>query len=171
VPAGGVGVFRVDTWAVGDEPGRHETRWRLESVGGLVGNEIVRPVEVAVGALAFDDGSVEAPGSIPGGTSGRVVVRVRNVGTATWRREGADGVVLGLRGASSGWTIDSGSWLSPQVAAGMLEREVAPGEVATFAFTVGAPAGAAGVATIELAPVSGDAWVLGTPVRALLRAG
>jgi subtilisin family serine protease len=89
--------------------------------------------------LAADATAVATTRLAPGGT-GRAIVTVRNVGTTTWRRDGSTPVRLGTdapRDRDS--ALRAPSWLSSNRATAMLEAEVPPGGVATFAFDVVAP--------------------------------
>ncbi len=109
---------------------------------------------------AFVDQSA-FPTLAPGATT-QLTVRFRNTGTAAWLR-GAPGqqANLGINGddrtfAALGMSV---SWLAPDRPAAQSEASVAPGAIATFTFTVRAPA-SPGTYRIPLRPViDGRVWM------------
>src|SRR5512140_3190119 len=97
----------------------------------------------------------------PGATT-QLTLHFRNTGTATWQKGVAGSQAnLGINGdnatfAALGMSVN---WLAPDRPAAQSESSVAPGAVATFAFTVRAPA-APGVYRIPLRPVvDGTTWM------------
>lgn len=162
VPAGAVAVFRVDLAARGARGGSAVTRWRLEGPGGLFGPEIVRVVRFEVPAFVAGESSytvTAANGGVAGGAAATVVVRVRNAGSSSWERDGDGGVLLGLR-SRSGAVLPGEGWVNEQVAARMLQRTAAPGEVATFTFRIRGGAG-----TLVLQPFTTAGWAAGSAVE------
>jgi hypothetical protein len=113
--------------------------------------------------LAADATLVTNPRLTPGST-GRIVVQLRNVGTSTWRRDGPNAFRLGTdeprdRGSP---LYDPRSWLSPNRIA-MVESEVAPGGLATFNVTIVAPTAEGGYRETFAPVVDGVTW-LSAPV-------
>lgn len=156
VAPGTVGRFVVLLGASGDTTGTAATRWRLEGPAGPFGIELERPVRFAVPALVIGDSRAEVT-QRDDGTSA-IVVRIRNAGSATWRRDGDDRVLLGVR-ARVGTPLEPVGWINRDVVGPMLERSVEPGETATFAFRVRGTDGA-----LAVAPFDANRWATGAPV-------
>ena len=158
--------FSVQLAAVGARDGSATTTWRLEGPSGPFGPELERTVEFSVPAFVAVEPTVQvepANAGIAGGTAWNVVVRVRNAGSQAWTRDGDDAVHLGVVD-QAGQPLGREGWINERVATRMLEREAAPGEVATFAFRL---RGAGGV--LAMRPLKADAWALGDV--ALVEAG
>lgn len=153
VEPGEAARFVVRLTARGGASGVVTTRWRLEGASGLFGPEIVRDVELEIPALVA--GQVDVSIEKGGDELSTVVVRVRNAGSATWRRDGEGRVMLGLR-ASVGARLQPIDWPSDEVASALLERSVAPGETGSFAFRVHGQGGA-----LVLAPFDASTWAAG----------
>ncbi|MCW2949893.1 MAG: conjugal transfer protein [Thermoleophilia bacterium] len=133
------GKFIVPLAAAGASSGSATTTWQLEGPAGAFGGELTRTVAFAVPALVQGDARIDvvadqAAAEDDGGRS-TIVVHVRNLGSETWKRDGEDAVrLVALRAV--GHPLQHEGWLSDAVAAGMLERNTAPGETASFAFHV-----------------------------------
>ncbi len=166
VEPGETASFSVQLAAVGARDGSARTMWRLEGPSGPFGPELERTVEFRVPAFVALEPVVEvepANAGIAGGTAWNVVVRVRNAGSGTWQRDGDDGVHLGVLD-QAGRPLGRDGWINERVATRMLEREAAPGEVATFAFRLRDAGGA-----LAMRPMRADGWALGDV--AIVRAG
>lgn len=101
------------------------------------------------------------PRLAPGATA-QLQVRFRNAGTATWRKGvAASQANLGINGDNTSFAAlgMSVNWLTPDRPAAQSETTVAPGGIATFVFTVRAPA-TPGTYRIPLRPViDGRTWM------------
>jgi hypothetical protein len=64
-------------------------------------------------------------------------IRLRNIGTATWRREGRLPVLLGIE--RPGQLAPQDGWISPDRPAGLREAAVEPGRIGTFEIILRAP--------------------------------
>ena len=97
----------------------------------------------------------------PGATA-QLQVRFRNTGTATWRKGvAASQANLGINGDNASFAAlgMSVNWLTPDRPAAQSETTVAPGGIATFTFTVRAPA-TPGTYRIPIRPViDGRTWM------------
>jgi hypothetical protein len=157
-----VATFVVQLAAAGASSGATTTVWRLEGPSGPFGGEVRRDVRFAVPAFVAGDARVavtEANSGIAGGEPAwNVVVELRNTGSDTWKREGDDGVLLGLVDAA-GAPYGAEGWVNGRVAARMLEREAAPGEDASFAFRV-----RAGSSVLAMRPFRPSGWASGDVV-------
>ena len=72
-----------------------------------------------------------------------LVVKAKNVGTATWYNSGASPVDLGTDSPHDRTSpFVTPDWLTPTRPARLAESEVPPGQTGTFYFTIKAPAGA-----------------------------
>lgn len=163
-------TFVVDVAAAGTHSATVDTVWRLEGPGGPFGAELHRTVRVVVPTLVQGDAHVTAPRSLAPGRRSAVVVKVRNDGSAAWHRDGEDAVLLGVRSAT-GPSLRDGEWTAPDAPARLLESTVEPGGWGSFAFAVRMPAGATGVATLELRIFDASGWSDGQPVRVSVEAG
>jgi hypothetical protein len=152
------GTFAVQLANSGGRGEQITTAWRLEGPAGPAGPVIERRFVLDTAALTATDYRVQAPERLQVRERGTVVVTVRNAGLRPWKRDGQDAVVLGIPSASGPSLVASG-WLSATAPARMLQREVAPGADATFAFHV-VPADA-GVAILQLQPFSETGWASG----------
>ncbi len=97
------------------------------------------------------------PMTLGAGSSGKLVVRFRNTGTASW--------VKGITGQQANLALSGGpsplasGWLAADRVASQSEAVVAPGAIGTFAFEVRAPA-EAGTYRLSLRPViDGTTWM------------
>lgn len=79
------------------------------------------------------------------GKSEQVELKIKNIGTATWYNYGAHPVRLGTarpldrNNSAIKAHPSTNNWLSDNRPASMKEREVKPGEIATFVFTITGP--------------------------------
>ena len=157
-----VASFVVQLAAAGTSSGTARTVWRLEGPSGPFGAELVREVAFSVPAFVAGDAEVELetangginPEAEPAWTA---IVRVRNAGSETWVRDGDGGVLLGLVEAA-GRPHGAEGWINDRAIVRMLEREAAPGEVATFAFRVRGTGTA-----LAVRPFRADGWAVGEP--------
>ena len=156
IAPGAVGRFVVLLGARGETTGSAATRWRLEGPGGPFGVELERIVRFAIPALVIGDAQTDATSTSDGTTN--VVVRIRNAGSATWKRDGDSRVLLGVR-ARVGARLEPIGWINDDVAGALLERSVEPGETGTFAFRVRGSDGA-----IVVAPFDATSWAHGVPI-------
>lgn len=163
VVPGSIGTFVAPVDVRGISQGGVSTTWRLEGEAGPVGAVIERRISIERPAHAASGYRVEGPTRIGVGQRGIVVVYVRNSGSAIWTRP--EGVKLGVR-AATGPVLGTDRWDSTDVPASMLEREVAPGDEASFAFDI-IPRGV-GNATLDLSVFDDDGWFDGVPGRFLV---
>lgn len=159
VEAGAPARFRVELEPAGTRAGTVMTSWRLEGPTGPFGPVIRRSLRTAADGFRVADAVAEVR---PGSATSTVVVTVRNAGTDTWRREGDERVLLGVRTVRGG-AVASLGWLNAQVPSALLEREVAPGETGSFAFRVRATGAAP--ATLVVQAFRGGAWAGGDDVE------
>ncbi|MDP2726879.1 MAG: YCF48-related protein, partial [Dehalococcoidia bacterium] len=82
------------------------------------------------------------PAALYPGTQATAWIDLRNTGTATWYRVGANPVTLGTSNPQdrSSPFYTSGDWLSPSRPTRLDQESVAPGEIGRFSFTLTAPA-------------------------------
>ncbi|MCZ4495905.1 MAG: conjugal transfer protein [Thermoleophilia bacterium] len=162
VEPGGKGRFIVQLAARGAVGGTATTQWRLEGPGGAFGSEITREVKFDVPPFVAGQSRIDYTpansGIIAGESAWTVVVHVQNDGSAPWVRDGDAGVLLGLVEGTP-LSLTGEGWVNAQVPARMLEREVRPGEEASFAFRVRGDAG-----TATLRPFHGDGWATGSTI-------
>ena len=144
-------------------PGDYPFRFRVldrasgEYIPGLLPSFVLR-IRPACYTAAFAGQSVSP--LTAAGASGRFEIALRNVGTCTWYRGGAEPVRLGTREPRDGsFRFADASWLSPSRVP-MAEDSVAPGQVAHFRATFQVPAGTAtGRVRQYFAPVAeGRQW-------------
>lgn len=153
VASGKSAKFVVLLAAVGSQAGSAQTRWRLEGPSGPFGPEIVRSVGFTIPQFVVADWRV---GSTSADGVQTVQLRVRNAGSGTWKRDGADGVRLGV--VSSSGALRPIDWPATGTPSVLLERETAPGEDATFVFRI------AGEGTLELQPFATSTWATGRSI-------
>jgi hypothetical protein len=121
------------------------------------GPVIAQPATVS--AVAFHSRWLDqsAPVSLPGGQTTTLTVRFRNTGTASWIR-GVEGQQANLGVLGDGSSL-AGGWPTADRAAVQAEAIVPPGGIATFSFTVRAPA-TAGSYRLDVRPViDGTTWM------------
>ena len=137
VGPGATATFQVDLATTGNDVGTYSTAWRVEGPDGPFGDELTRSIGVDRSGFTAELVSVQAPTAVlDRGAPASVVVRLRNVGTTVWDRTGDAAVALGVQGSTGPTRFVAGRWSSITVPAALLERSVAPGETATFAFPV-----------------------------------
>lgn len=153
VRPGGTARFVVMLAAAATHDGGATTRWRLEGPSGPFGGEIVREVAFAVPPFVVGPWRMEQ--SVAASGVRTVVVHVRNAGRVTWRRGGAERVVLGVVESLGG--ASGVGWTSASVPAVLLEREVAPGEEGSFAFRM------QGEGALAVLPFTASGWAAGRP--------
>ncbi|MBC7644031.1 MAG: hypothetical protein H7123_02815, partial [Thermoleophilia bacterium] len=93
-----------------------------------------------------------------------VLLRLRNVGTETWTRGGESAVALGIQASTGPTRFVEGRWSSITVPTAQLERSVAPGETATFAFPVASSVAVTGTTPLSLDAFTAAGWVAMAPV-------
>ncbi len=155
--------FQVNPEEV-NPPGDYPFRFRVldrtsgEYVPGLLPSFVLR-IRPACYAAAFDGQSVSP--LTAAGSSGQLEVRLRNVGTCTWYRDGAEPIRLGTREPRDGaFRFADGGWLSPSRVP-LAEESVAPGQVGRFRATFTVPAGYPPAGRVEqwFAPLAeGKQW-------------
>ncbi len=122
--------------------------------------------------LAADGDATVVPHTLAPGQSARVSVRIRNVGTATWRHDDPNPVRLGTalpRDHASALFVGR-SWLSPNRVGPPAAAEVRPGDFATFEFDAVAPSAPGHHEERFAAVIEGVTWlnhevVVGLDVR------
>ena len=163
VPVGGLVELTFPMQAP-ERNGTYREHFRLQSEGGVPFQDMVLFCDVRLvpeTPWLAADGRASGPPRLAPGARGRVTVAVRNVGTATWRAGSPNRITLGTAAPidRASAVYDPSTWLGPNRAAVMRELSVAPGELATFAFDVVAPA-SPGVHVERFAPVvEGVAWL------------
>ena len=165
VAPGAKATFQVDLAATGTDVGSYNTVWRVEGPTGPFANEITRVVSVQRSGYSAQLVSVVAPTTtIARDAPATVVVRLRNVGTETWTRTGDTAVALGVQASTGPTRFVEGRWSSITVPTSLLERSVAPGETASFAFPLASSAAVTGTSTLTLAAFTANGWVAMAPV-------
>lgn len=145
-------------------PGDYPFRFRVldratgEYVPGALPSFVLR-IRPACYTAAFAGQTVSPLTPVAG--TGELEVRLRNVGTCTWYRNGAEPVRLGTREPRDGaFRFADGSWLSPSRIP-LAEESVPPGGVGRFRATFQVPSGAPSPARVRqyFAPVvEGRQW-------------
>ncbi len=117
------------------------------------------PIAVGEATHAAQLVSQQVPDMLPGGLTGTVTLRYKNVGLSTWTNSGATPTRLGTDSAQNHVSpfYTPGSWVSNN-RVGLQEASVPPGGIGTFTFAVTAPS--VGRYTETLNPViDGVAWM------------
>jgi hypothetical protein len=143
VAPGGIGTFTFNMNGSGAEPGRlYHEGFRLVAEGVT---ELKNIFTVQTQAPTFEWQHVSTTYSSgtslmnPGQTQ-TITITAKNAGTATWHNNGDYPLRIGTWPAGRGSAFYHNSWLSPLRMATMQQATVAPGQNATFVFTVQAPA-------------------------------
>lgn len=122
--------------------GRYNEYFRLvaEGVAWMEDWGVYVPVLMADANEAASLVYAVAPDMLNADRQGTVVLKYRNTGTSSWFRDGVNPVRLGTENPRNHESAlyTAGNWVAPH-RIGLIEPQVAPGDVGTFIFTVTAP--------------------------------
>lgn len=142
VPPGDIGTFTFEVQAP-TSPGNYNEYFNLLAEGNTWMNELglfFNP-SVATGSLSSSVVSNSMPTSIAAGGTANVSIVMKNTGNTYWYNTGKYSVNLGTTSPQDRASqFATNTWLGTSRPAKMTESVVAPGQNATFNFTVKAPA-------------------------------
>ncbi len=142
VPPGSIGTFTFEVQAP-TTPGNYNEYFNLVAEGDTWMNDLGQffNPSVASGNLNSSVVSNDMPDVIAAGGTANVSIVMKNTGNTYWYNSGKYSVNLGASSPQDRSSqFNSGTWLAVNRPAKMTESVVAPGQNATFNFSINAPA-------------------------------
>ncbi|MEI6169996.1 MAG: S8 family serine peptidase [Candidatus Saccharibacteria bacterium] len=141
VTTGGIGTFTFEVQAP-TSPGNYKEYFNLVAEGSTWMNELGQffNPSVAAGNLSSSVVSNNMPTTIAAGGTANVTIVMKNTGNTYWYNSGKYSVNLGTSAPQDRSSqFSTSTWLGANRPAKMTESVVAPGQNATFSFSIKAP--------------------------------